>query len=404
MAAAATLAATATPPTGAHQRAASAREDDSREGGLTGSANRNLGDYFQIAYDPQGAAVVSFADDHNDLDGNTYVTRQLDGTGLLATANGGTGLVNTVSASGPPLYSFADPEVVDPVHDALVELQPVPTDDPFDIVSIKYFADNLGPNAPYVGARMTLSGLTHVPPPGSWRMAFTANAPFATNQLPYGDSDHGDMFFIQAIDSAATTSFRYGTGYRDSASATAPYSMAYHDMGAADSGYVDTTTSTVTVKVALSKLNALLPAGHAPIAIGTWLSGLRGTAGATGSGSHDSTRGGRFNYLVNVTGYTGVGDLSGGARIALASAPNPALRGTTVRYALPARSAISLDLYDVRGRLVRTLQSGVFAAGAHEAFWDGRAAGGARAGAGVYFARLTVGERPVAQQRIVLVW
>src|SRR2546423_11739452 len=38
MAAAATLAARAAPPTGAHQRAASDREDDSREGGFTGSA------------------------------------------------------------------------------------------------------------------------------------------------------------------------------------------------------------------------------------------------------------------------------------------------------------------------------------------------------------------------------
>ena len=36
----------------------------------------------------QGAAVVSYADDHNDLDGNTFVTRQLDGPGLLASANG----------------------------------------------------------------------------------------------------------------------------------------------------------------------------------------------------------------------------------------------------------------------------------------------------------------------------
>ena len=41
------------------------------------------------------------------------------------------------------------------------ELQPVPADDPFDIVSIKYFADNLGPGGPYVGAHMTVSGLTH---------------------------------------------------------------------------------------------------------------------------------------------------------------------------------------------------------------------------------------------------
>jgi len=373
------------------------------EGGLTGAADRNLGDYFQVAYDPQGAAVVSFADDHNDLDGNTFVTRQLDGTGLLAAANGGTGRILPVTASEPPLYSFSEPEVVDPAHDAAVETQPVPADDPFDIVSIKYFADNAGPAAPYVGATMTLSGLTHVPPPGSWRMAFTANAPDAANQLPYGVSDHGDMFFVQAIDSGAVTSFRYGTGFRDSASTTGPYSMGYHDLGAADGGSVDTTTSTVTVKVSLAKLNALLPAGHAPIGIGTWLSGLRGTAGALGTGSHDSTRGGRFNFLVNTSCYVGVGDgAPAGGALSLACAPNPSARGTTLHYTLPRRSTVSLEVYDVRGRLVRALQSGSFAAGDHEAYWDGRAMSGTRAGAGVYFVRLATGAHAATQRRFVL--
>jgi hypothetical protein len=33
-------------------------------GGLTGGANRNLGDYFQIAFDPQHRANVAFSDDH----------------------------------------------------------------------------------------------------------------------------------------------------------------------------------------------------------------------------------------------------------------------------------------------------------------------------------------------------
>jgi hypothetical protein len=33
-------------------------------GGLGGSANRNLGDYFQIAFDPQHRANVAFSDDH----------------------------------------------------------------------------------------------------------------------------------------------------------------------------------------------------------------------------------------------------------------------------------------------------------------------------------------------------
>lgn len=376
------------------------------EGGLGGSANRNLGDYFQVAYDPQGAAVIAFADDHNDFDGNTYVTRQLDGPGLLASANGGTGQVLPVSASGPPLYSFAEPEVLDPVHDAIVQTQPVPTDNPFDIVSIKYFADQNGPQAPYVGAKMTLSGLTAAPPAGSWRIAFTANAPDGDDQLPYGVSDHGDMFFVQASDSSGIPSFSYGTAYRDSTPLVpviGAYAMAYHTIGAADSGLVDTTTSTVTVKVSLAKINALLPPGHPPLAAGRWLCGLRGSAATLGAGPKDNTRGGRFNFLIQYSGYVGVDPGAGPAKLSLSASPNPAPRGCTVRYTLPQRSSVSLDLFDVSGRYVRTLQSGPLDAGPHEAFWDGSGRGGAHVAPGVYFARLALADGKAINSRIVVV-
>ncbi len=376
------------------------------EGGLGGGANRNLGDLFQIAFDPQGAVVVAFADDHNDFDGNTYVTRQLSGPGLLASANGGTGKVLPLVASGPPLYSFAEPEVVDPLHDAIAQVQPIPTDNPFDVVAIKYFADLNGPDAPYVGAKMTLSGLTTAPPPGTWRMAFTANAPDAGNQLPYGVSDHGDMFFVMASDSGGVTSFRYGTAYRDSTplvSALGAYAMAYRTVGAADSGLVDTTSSTITVKVSLAKLNALLPPGHAPIEAGRWLCGLRGSASSLGAGPKDNTRGGRFNFLVQYTGYVGVDPGPEASRLSLSAMPNPAFAGCAVRYSLPHRGPVTLDLYDVKGRYLRTLQSGPLEAGRHEAFWDGTTRGGVRAAPGVYFARLALADREAIISRIVVV-
>jgi hypothetical protein len=375
------------------------------EGGLGGAANRNLGDYFQIAYDPQGAAVIAFADDHNDFDGNSYVTRQLDGPGLLASANGGSGLVNPVSASGPPLYSLADPEVVDPLHDAIVQTQPVPADNPFDIVAIKYFADLNGPDAPYLGATMTLSGLDTAPPPGLWRMAFTANAPDADDQLPFGVSDHGDMFYLVAADTGAVPSFGYGTAYRDSmplVPVVGNFAMAYNASLPADGGTIDTTTSTVTVRVALAKLNALLPAGHAPIAAGRWLCGLRGSAGSIGAGPKDSSRGGRFNYLVNFTGYVGTGGGGGPVTLALAASPNPSRGGTTLRYALPTRGAVTLDVYDVRGRYVKTLQSGPMDAGTHQAFWNGSGGGTERVSAGVYFARLSIAGGKSVRTRIVV--
>ena len=43
------------------------------------SPNRNLIDYFQVNFDPQGAAVIGYTDDHNDFDGSTYLARQISG-------------------------------------------------------------------------------------------------------------------------------------------------------------------------------------------------------------------------------------------------------------------------------------------------------------------------------------
>src|SRR2546426_5682739 len=88
------------------------------EGGLTGTANRNLLDYFQVSLDPQGAAVIGFTDDHNDFDGHTYVTRQLSGPSAFASPS----TVPTVAATPLPPQNLADPQVRDFTHDAVLGL------------------------------------------------------------------------------------------------------------------------------------------------------------------------------------------------------------------------------------------------------------------------------------------
>ena len=67
-----------------------------------------------------------------------------------------------------------------------------------------------------------------------------------------------------------------------------------------------------------------------------------------------------------------------------------------------AAASVELRLYDVQGRLVRTLVDEVRAAGANEARWDGRNEGGRRAASGVYFCRLRAGAYE-ATGRLVLV-
>jgi serine protease AprX len=70
--------------------------------------------------------------------------------------------------------------------------------------------------------------------------------------------------------------------------------------------------------------------------------------------------------------------------------PNPFNPATTITYALAEGSVVSLKVYDLLGREVRTLVSGAQSAGRYLATWRGETNIGATAASGVYFYRLDV--------------
>jgi hypothetical protein len=98
----------------------------------------------------------------------------------------------------------------------------------------------------------------------------------------------------------------------------------------------------------------------------------------------------------------GVPGGSAGARIALASRPNPARGNTRVHFELATDESLELTLFDLSGRQVRSLAKGAFPAGAHDVLWDGMDNAGHPAAPGVYLARLK-GPRTQASHHIVLV-
>jgi hypothetical protein len=105
--------------------------------------------------------------------------------------------------------------------------------------------------------------------------------------------------------------------------------------------------------------------------------------------------------IVLSGGASPVGDAPA-ARITLASYPNPFNPQCTVRFELPIAGHARLAIFDVAGRLVRTLVDADLAAGVAEAQWDGRDAGGTAVGSGSYLARLESGG-DAAVSRLVLV-
>jgi hypothetical protein len=73
-------------------------------------------------------------------------------------------------------------------------------------------------------------------------------------------------------------------------------------------------------------------------------------------------------------------------RMLLRAFPSPASGPVGIDFQLPMASRVDLGVYDVAGRLVRTLHAGPMTAGAHRLSWDGLASG--KSGSGIYFIRL----------------
>ncbi len=99
------------------------------------------------------------------------------------------------------------------------------------------------------------------------------------------------------------------------------------------------------------------------------------------------------DWCVRATGavQTGIdeGELGVPSRYVLGGvSPNPFNPVTKVSYGLPKDGPVSLRIYNVAGRLVRTLVDGPEEAGYHEATWDGRDDRGVEAASGVYFCRM----------------
>jgi hypothetical protein len=121
----------------------------------------------------------------------------------------------------------------------------------------------------------------------------------------------------------------------------------------------------------------------------------------------DVSPGAVYSYKLEALGVDGSRSLFGpvevtgsgtGARVTSLEPcyPCPAGNFTTVPFTLAVDGTVHIEVYDLAGRLVRTVASGEFTAGRHEVFWmtDGVANG-------VYLIRLTGGGATATQRLVV---
>jgi len=101
---------------------------------------------------------------------------------------------------------------------------------------------------------------------------------------------------------------------------------------------------------------------------------------------------GTFDYFENTNPPTYLPEQqeTPGAGFSLSVYPNPFNPVTTIFYCVPEYSEIILTIYDIGGRIVRTLSGTPQPAGQHSVQWDGTDDSGHILGSGVYFCRLLV--------------
>ncbi|MBK7772408.1 MAG: T9SS type A sorting domain-containing protein [bacterium] len=107
--------------------------------------------------------------------------------------------------------------------------------------------------------------------------------------------------------------------------------------------------------------------------------------------SSELAKAGTYNLVIKPMWASGVDDQVPSPQLTglVDITPNPFNPQTKITYDLARASQVRLEVYDVKGHLVRTLVSGARGSGRHIETWNGIADNGERVSSGVYLARLT---------------
>ncbi len=84
------------------------------------------------------------------------------------------------------------------------------------------------------------------------------------------------------------------------------------------------------------------------------------------------------------------------------NSPNPFSRSSVIRYQVQGTENVTLQVYDISGKLVRTLVDEVQCSGNHSVIWDGRTSSNVEVPPGVYLYRLETGSSVSTREMILI--
>ena len=82
--------------------------------------------------------------------------------------------------------------------------------------------------------------------------------------------------------------------------------------------------------------------------------------------------------------------------------PNPFNPTTTIAFELDRDGRGQLDIFDINGKLIKTLMQGVMLAGQHTVQWDATGMNGQIVSSGVYFYKLTQNGTSQSQKMVLM--
>ena len=69
--------------------------------------------------------------------------------------------------------------------------------------------------------------------------------------------------------------------------------------------------------------------------------------------------------------------------------PNPFNPSTIIQFGIPTEEYVSIEIFNISGKKVRSLSTGVISAGYHEVMWDGKNDNGIQIPTGIYFCKIS---------------
>ncbi|MCK5547382.1 MAG: T9SS type A sorting domain-containing protein, partial [Thermoplasmata archaeon] len=82
--------------------------------------------------------------------------------------------------------------------------------------------------------------------------------------------------------------------------------------------------------------------------------------------------------------------------------PNPFNPATTISFTVPEKAHATLSIFNIEGKLVKTLVNNTLEEGYKQTTWDGTDSHGNAVSSGVYFYRLRAGGKALTRKMVVI--